>query len=67
MPNASQLPAFREGRVFATDGSSYFSRSGPRIVDSLEIMVHLIHPEIFAAPPLPGSWAKVRFDRAAAA
>lgn len=67
MPNASQLPAFREGRVFATDGSSYFSRSGPRVVDSLEIMAHLIHPEIFAAPPLPGSWAKVRFDRAAAA
>jgi iron complex transport system substrate-binding protein len=67
MPNASELPAFREDRVFATDGSSYFSRPGPRIVDSLEIMAHLIHPELFAAPPLPGSWAKVHLDCAAAA
>jgi iron complex transport system substrate-binding protein len=67
MPNASELPAFREDRVFATDGSSYFSRPGPRIVDSIEIMAHLIHPELFAAPSLPGSWAKVHLDWAAAA
>jgi iron complex transport system substrate-binding protein len=67
MPNASELPAFREDRVFATDGSSFFSRPGPRIVDSLEIMAHLIHPELFAAPHLLGSWAKVHLDCAAAA
>jgi iron complex transport system substrate-binding protein len=67
MQNASQLPAIRDGRVFATDGSSYFSRPGPRIVDSLEILAHLIHPERFAPPALPGSWAKVDLQRAAAA
>ncbi|HJY86485.1 MAG TPA: cobalamin-binding protein [Candidatus Acidoferrales bacterium] len=46
------LPAARAGRIFATDGSAYFSRPGPRIVESLEILAHLIHPELFPAPPL---------------
>lgn len=55
-----QLPAARDGRIFATDSSSYFSRSGPRIVDSLEILAHLIHPEIFAAPPLTRAFAAVK-------
>jgi iron complex transport system substrate-binding protein len=53
------LPAARAGRVFATDGSSYFSRPGPRIVESLEILGHLIHPELFAPPPLAGAFAAV--------
>jgi iron complex transport system substrate-binding protein len=51
------LPAAKTGRVYATDGSAYFSRPGPRIVDSLEILAHLVHPQIFPAPPLPGAFA----------
>lgn len=43
------LPAVRNGRVFAVDGSAYFSRPGPRIVDSLELIAGLIHPELFAS------------------
>ncbi|WP_298816481.1 cobalamin-binding protein [uncultured Chloroflexus sp.] len=42
------LPAVRTGRVFAVDGNAYFSRPGPRIVDSLELLAELIHPELFA-------------------
>jgi iron complex transport system substrate-binding protein len=67
LPNATSLPAFRHDRVFATDSSSYFSRSGPRIVDSLEILSHLIHPELFAAPTLTGAWSKVDLERVVAA
>lgn len=52
----ASLPAVASGRVFATDGSAYFSRPGPRIVDSLEILAHLIHPEIFPAPSLDGAF-----------
>lgn len=48
----SDIPAARGGKVFATDGSAYFSRPGPRIVESLEILAHLIHPELFPAPEL---------------
>lgn len=46
---ASSLAAVVNGRVFATDGSHFFARPGPRIIESLEILAHLIHPEIF--PP----------------
>jgi len=44
----SALPAVRAGRVYAVDGNSYFSRPGPRIVDSLELLARLIHPDQFA-------------------
>lgn len=49
---ASGLPALQNGRVYATDGSHFFSRPGPRIVESLEILAHLIHPELFPPPGL---------------
>lgn len=45
------LPAVRDGRVFVTDGSSYFSRPGPRLVDSLELLAHVIHPDVSPLPP----------------
>ncbi len=58
------LPAATAGRVFATDGSAYFSRPGPRIVDSLEILAHLIHPEIFPPPLLTAAFSSVDLARA---
>jgi len=59
-----ELPAAKSGRIFATDGSAYFSRPGPRIVESLEILAHLVHPQLFAAPDLPGSFCTVSLSRA---
>jgi iron complex transport system substrate-binding protein len=41
------LPAVRHGRIYTVDGNAYFSRPGPRIVDSLELLAELIHPELF--------------------
>lgn len=40
--------AARDGRIYALDGLAYFNRSGPRLVDSLELMAEVIHPEKFA-------------------
>jgi iron complex transport system substrate-binding protein len=42
-----KLHAAQTGRVYITDGNSYFNRPGPRLVDSLEIMSEILHPEIF--------------------
>lgn len=39
--------AVRNQRAYATDGNAYFNRSGPRMVDSLELLAALIHPERF--------------------
>ncbi len=38
------LPCVQSGRVHLVDGSAYFSRPGPRLVDSLEILADLLHP-----------------------
>jgi iron complex transport system substrate-binding protein len=47
----SDLPAVRSQRVYAVNGSAYFNRPGPRLVDGVEILAALIHPEMFPAPP----------------
>lgn len=47
LPGWQQLPAVRQGGVYVVDGNAYFNRPGPRIVDSLEILAGLIHPELF--------------------
>ena len=69
-PGFGELPAVRAGRVYLVDGNAYFSRPGPRLVDSLEILAHALHPDVH---PLPaGLRAAERVDglglgRAAAA
>jgi len=37
--------------VFAVDAAAYFSRPGPRLVDGVELLGHLLHPELMPAPP----------------
>jgi iron complex transport system substrate-binding protein len=38
-------------RVIAVDAAAYFSRPGPRLVDGVELLGHLLHPELVPAPP----------------
>jgi iron complex transport system substrate-binding protein len=38
-------------RVVAVDAAAYFSRPGPRLVDGVELLGHLLHPELVPAPP----------------
>jgi iron complex transport system substrate-binding protein len=49
--HAEQLRALGAGEVVAVDASAYFSRPGPRIVDGLELLAHILHPELFGEPP----------------
>jgi len=46
-PEWSQLNAVQAGRVFVADGNQYFNRPGPRLVESLEILAEMLHPEVF--------------------
>lgn len=46
-PQWENLRAVKTGRVYITDGNSYFNRPGPRLVDSQEILAEILHPEIF--------------------
>jgi iron complex transport system substrate-binding protein len=40
-----------DARVVAVDAAAYFSRPGPRLVEGIELLGHLLHPELVPAPP----------------
>ena len=42
-----KLKAVQAGKVFVVDGNQYMNRPGPRIVESLEILAEIIHPNLF--------------------
>jgi iron complex transport system substrate-binding protein len=46
-PGWAQLRAVRQGAVTVADGNQYFNRPGPRLVESLEIIAEIAHPELF--------------------
>jgi iron complex transport system substrate-binding protein len=43
--HADRLRALGADRVVAVDASSYFSRPGPRLIDGLELLAHILHPD----------------------
>jgi iron complex transport system substrate-binding protein len=48
---AEQLRAVGAGEVVAVDASAYFSRPGPRLVEGLELLAHVLHPDRVPAAP----------------
>jgi iron complex transport system substrate-binding protein len=64
-PGWSELPAVRDGRVYAVDANSYFARPGPRVVDGTELLAHLIHPELFHWEGSPEAFRRIEFSNAA--
>jgi iron complex transport system substrate-binding protein len=48
---ASELAGLGAGRLVAVDASAYFSRPGPRLIDGVELLGHILHPALVAAPP----------------
>jgi iron complex transport system substrate-binding protein len=53
-------------RVVAVDAAAYFSRPGPRLVEGIELLGHLLHPDLVPAPPSRRS-IEVDLERAALA
>jgi iron complex transport system substrate-binding protein len=51
LPGWDDLPAVREGRVWIVDANSYFSRPAPRLVEGVEILARILHPEAFPDAP----------------
>ena len=56
LPGWRELTAVRAGRTFAVDGNALFNRSGPRLVDSLEVLPGLVLPELFGRPDASNLW-----------
>jgi iron complex transport system substrate-binding protein len=59
-PWLAELPAVRRGAVFALDGSAYFSRPGPRVIDGIEMLAEIMDPDGFVDIAPAGGWTPVR-------
>lgn len=57
-PGWGKIRAVKRAQVFLADGSQYFNRPGPRLVESLEILAELLHPELFRAKHAGTGWEK---------
>ena len=49
--HAALVAGLGAGRIVAVDAAAYFSRPGPRLVDGVELLAHVLHPERVEAPP----------------
>ena len=49
--HSERLASTGASRVVAVDAAAYFSRPGPRLVDGVELLAHLLHPGRVAPPP----------------
>ncbi len=55
----AELAAVRRDRIFALDGSAYFSRPGPRVIDGIELLAEIFDPDGFVDMAPRGSWTPV--------
>lgn len=60
LPGWMDLPAVQSGRVFAVDADAYFARPGPRVAEGLELMAHLVHPDLFGWNGPAGAYEHIR-------
>jgi iron complex transport system substrate-binding protein len=58
-PEWAGLEAVKEGKVFLGEGNQYFNRPGPRIVESLEILAEILHPELFNFGHQGSGWRRL--------
>ena len=50
LPGYRSIPAVAADRVFAVDGSWYYNRPGPRVIDGIEILARIFHPDGWKGP-----------------
>ena len=58
-PEWESLSAVKEERIYLTDGNQYFNRPGPRIIDSLEILMEILHEGKFDFSHHKSGWIRL--------
>lgn len=59
-PGWTTLRAVRDGHIYLTDSSQFFNRPGPRLVESLEILAEILHPDAFHLGHEGTGWTRYR-------
>ncbi len=57
-PGWQNLSAARNDKVFAMDGNALLNRSGPRLIESLELLAQLIQPRLIGDSNLQQYWQR---------
>ena len=57
---ARKMPQISDATVYAVDANAYFARPGPRVVEGVELLAHLFHPDLFPWPHADRPWERVR-------
>ncbi len=58
-PDWKELKAVQNQQVYLADGNQFFNRPGPRLVESLEILAEIFHPDLFQFGHQKKSWEKL--------
>lgn len=59
-PQWQELRAVKENKLFICDGNAYFNRPGPRLIDSIEILTEIIHPQLFDRQYTQHDWQQLK-------
>ena len=59
LPGWETLACVEAGRVYLADGNQYFNRPGPRLVESLEALAQMLHPELVAGSLEGAAWERL--------
>lgn len=57
-PEWPKLRAIKTNQIYLADGNQYFNRPGPRLVESLQIMAEILHPEVFGRELEGKAWRR---------
>jgi iron complex transport system substrate-binding protein len=56
---ARQMREVVGAEVYAVDANAYFARPGPRVVEGVELLAHLFHPDLVTWPHAEQSWERI--------
>ena len=56
---ARQMRQVPGAEVYAVDANAYFARPGPRVVEGVELLAHLFHPDLVSWPKADQPWERI--------
>jgi len=56
---ARGIPRVPDAEVYAVDANAYFARPGPRVVEGVELLAHLFHPDLVSWPHADQPWERI--------
>ena len=56
---ARQMPRISDASVYAVDANAYFARPGPRVIEGVELLAHLFHPDLVSWSHAERPWERI--------